>query len=68
MKPQNDPKSSQGAQIWQRIETLHRRLEAACEAFDELYGYVYALKTENRRRAEQAVAELTRQRDGEQAF
>lgn len=68
MKTPNDPKPSQGAQIWQRIETLHRRLEATCDAFDDLYGYVYRLKAENRRRTEQAVAELTRQHDGEQAF
>lgn len=68
MKLSNDPKAAQGAQIWQRIETLQRRLEAACEAFDELYGYVYRLKAENRRRAEQVVAEMTRQRDGERTF
>ena len=68
MKPRNDRKAPQGAQIWQRIETLHRRLEAVCEAFDELYGYVYMLKAENRRRADQVVAELTRQHDSEQAF
>ena len=68
MKRPSDPRPSQGAQIWQHIETLQRRLEAACDAFDELYGYVYRLKAENRRRAEQTVAEMTRQRDGEQAF
>ena len=68
MKRPSDPKPSQGAQIWQHIETLHRSLEAACDAFDDLYGYVYRLKAENRRRAEQTVAELTRHSDGEQPF
>jgi hypothetical protein len=68
MKTLNDPKPSQGTQIWQHIETLQRRLVAACDAFDELYGYVYTLKAENRRRAEQAVAKLTRKSGDEQAF
>ena len=68
MKHPNDPKPSQGAQIWTRIETLQRRLEAACDAFDDLYGYVYRLKADNRRRADTVVAELTRQRDGKQTF
>jgi hypothetical protein len=68
MTASNNPRASQGAQIWQRIEVLQRRLEAACEAFDELYGYVHRLKAENRRRTEQTVAEITRQRNAEQAF
>lgn len=68
MKTLSDQKSSQGTQIWQHIEILGRRLEAACEAFDELHRYVYMLKADNRRKAEQAAAKLTRQRGEEEAF
>jgi hypothetical protein len=56
MKCKIDPERSQGTQIWERLETLRYRFEAACSAFDELYGYIYTLKEENRKRAEKDIA------------
>ncbi len=66
MDPKTDPKPAQGAEIWQRLEALRRRLEAASAAFDELYAYVYTLKAEHRRRSERAIADLTKRRDSDQ--